>query len=132
MSDPAALAAPAPASPAEFDEAALQRLVRFGGAKLLNSMVGMFRTLGPQRVSTARAAVERGDIDAAKLEFHSLKSSAAQLGAEALGRLCGDAEALAKAGRLDALPATLPPVEAALERALAWMDRTSQDLATAG
>lgn len=129
MTDPAA---PAPASPADFDEAALRRLVRFGGAKLLASMVGMFHTLGPQRVAAARAAVERGDVDAARLELHSLKSSAAQLGAEALSRLCAEGEALARDGRLDGLATLLPPVEQALAQAVAWMDRTSQQVETAG
>lgn len=129
MTDPGT---PTPAAPVDFDDAALARLVRFGGARLLGSMVDMFRTLGPQRAAAARAAVERGDAAGARLEFHSLKSSAAQLGAESLSRLCAQAEAVAAAGTVDALPALVGRLDAAVAEAIDWMDRTAQHLTTPG
>jgi HPt (histidine-containing phosphotransfer) domain-containing protein len=112
---------PTDGAPDEFDPAALDRLIRFGGRKLLDSMVEMFFTHGPQRLASGREAVERGDGPAAKLAFHSLKSSAAQLGAAELGRLSAEAEELARSERLDRLTPLLPRLDAAYERAAKWM-----------
>jgi HPt (histidine-containing phosphotransfer) domain-containing protein len=125
VTDPATHAANG--APDEFDPAALDRLIRFGGRKLLDSMVEMFFTHGPQRLANGREAVERGDAPAAKLAFHSLKSSAAQLGAAQLGRLSAEAEELARTERLDSLALLLPTLDDAYERAVKWMsDRRAQ------
>lgn len=107
----------------EFDGAALERLIRFGGFKLLTAMVDMFRIHSPQRLEAARVAVERGDADGAKLAFHSLKSSAGQLGAVHLARLCNDAEELARLERLHDLSRVLASVQDAYDRAVQWMNR---------
>jgi HPt (histidine-containing phosphotransfer) domain-containing protein len=119
-------------APEEFEPAALERLIWFGGRKLLDSMVEMFFTHGPQRLTTGREAVERGDAAAAKLAFHSLKSSAAQLGAAELGRLSAEAEELARAERLDALAPLLPRLDAAYERAVKWMSDHRAQAETTG
>ena len=107
---------------AAHDAAALDRLVRFGGAKLLAAMLGTFRTNGRERLADGRAAVAAGDAAAAKLAYHSLKSSAAQLGAVSLARLCADAEARSGAGHLDLVAASLPAIDHAYDEALAWME----------
>jgi len=109
-----------------FDPAALDRLVRFGGVKLLDALVDTFRTNGRERIDAGRRAVAEGNQDGAKLAFHSLKSSAAQLGAAALSRLCAEAEALAKEGDLADLASRLPAIERAYTDAVEWM-RTRGD-----
>lgn len=104
-----------------FDPAALDRLVRFGGEKLLASMIDVFRTNGRERLDSAQSALASGDVAAAKLAFHSLKSSAAQLGAMKLSGLCADAEEGARAERLEPLTGSLPAIEAAYVDAVRWM-----------
>jgi len=104
-----------------FDPAALDRLVRFGGEKLLASMIDVFRSNGRERLDAARAALDAGDAAAAALAVHSLKSSAAQLGAMKLSGLCADAEVAARAERLEPLAGSLPELVAAYDDAVRWM-----------
>ena len=46
-----------------------------------------------------RACVERGDLDAARAEAHSLKGAASNLGATALGRVAAAIESAAITGQ---------------------------------
>jgi HPt (histidine-containing phosphotransfer) domain-containing protein len=121
---------PDPTPPTDdFDRAALERLVRFGGAALLDSMAAIFRDQAVQRAAAARDAVVRADASAARLALHSLKSSAAQLGAMRLSRLCSEGEALAAAGSLEPLAPIVAAIDDETTRALDWIDATRQELA---
>ncbi|MGA8400941.1 MAG: response regulator, partial [Stellaceae bacterium] len=85
-----------------------------GGASLFERVVAQFTDTAPALAATIRAQCEADDSDALWRTAHSLKSSAAALGAGRLSQRCAEIEAVAK-GRgagpvrdlLDALDADL-------------------------
>lgn len=105
----------------EADPEALERLRRFGGAKLLGDMITLFLEAMPQRVGAAKTGLARGDAHVVEHELHALKSSAAQLGAMRLYRLSQEGERLAKAGTLDAVPDVLGQLDAEMPRVREWL-----------
>lgn len=108
------------------DREALARLERFGGAKLLGEMVTLFLAGAPQRIGSAREAVQRGDAAAAELALHSLKSSAAQLGAVRLQQLSERGERAARAGTLDEVDALLPHLDEEFGHVRTWLADATQ------
>lgn len=110
------------------DEAALRRLLRFGGPRLLDSLAGMLLAHGPERIATMRAALAAGNAPGVELAAHSLKSSAAQLGAPALARLCFRAETSAREGDLAGVGALVDLMELGLADFAAWLARVRPTL----
>ena len=106
------------------DDAALDRLRRFGGGKLLNEMIGLFLTAAPERIQAARAGVDTGDMAGAELALHSLKSSSAQLGAMQMQRLSERGELLARSGTLDGMGSIVDDLEKEFARVQVWLDRS--------
>ncbi|HEX6640011.1 MAG TPA: Hpt domain-containing protein [Thermoanaerobaculia bacterium] len=106
----------------ETDPEALERLRRFGGAKLLREMIALFLEAMPQRLAAARSGLSRGDAHVVEHELHALKSSAAQLGALRMNRLSVEGERLAKAGALDAAPDILDALDAEMPRVREWLE----------
>jgi HPt (histidine-containing phosphotransfer) domain-containing protein len=106
-----------------LDPSALDRLKRFGGAKLLGEMIALFLTAAPQRIGAARAATEAGDAPATELAMHSLKSSSAQLGAMRMQRLCEQGEQLARAGNLLIVGFLVQDLEDEFVRVTEWLER---------
>ena len=103
------------------DSSALDRLKKFGGDKLLGDMIALFLATAPERIDAARAAGARGDVDGAERALHSLRSSAAQLGALHLQRLSEQGERRARAGSLDGLTQLAAGLEQELARVRAWL-----------
>lgn len=87
--------------PAVLDGAAVERLRRMGGGRLLRGMIELFLQHGPARVAAIRAAAETGDAAAMEFAAHTLKSSAGNLGAFALQASAERLEQEAVAGRID-------------------------------
>ena len=113
-----------PAAPLPTTEPdALDRLKRFGGAKLLGEMIGLFLSAAPERIAAARAGVTAGDGPAVEMALHSLKSSSAQLGAMLLQRLCAQGEQLASAGTLDSVALLVQDIEEEYPRVQSWLER---------
>ena len=106
------------------DETALDRLRRFGGGKLLNEMIGLFVSTAPERIQAARAGVETGNVAAAEMALHSLKSSSAQLGAMQMQRLSERGELLARSGTLDGVDRIVADLEEEFTRVQTWLDRS--------
>jgi HPt (histidine-containing phosphotransfer) domain-containing protein len=113
------------AEPPSLDPAALERLKRFGGARLLDEMIALFLVAAPQRIGAARVATESGDAPATELAMHSLKSSSAQLGAMRMQRLCEQGEQLARAGDLMIVGFLVQDLEDELVRVTEWLQRAS-------
>jgi HPt (histidine-containing phosphotransfer) domain-containing protein len=117
------------------DASALDRLKRFGGGKLLREMIGLFLTAAPERIAAARLGHLAADAPAVELALHSLKSSAAQLGAMRLQRVSERGERLAKeagegrgkGGRLDELPILIQELEEELARVRDWLIRARDE-----
>ncbi len=68
---------------------ALEKLRNLGGEALVSRVVSLFLELGPQRLQAGRQALASGDPGAAERSFHSLRSSAANVGALEVSRLAG-------------------------------------------
>jgi CheY-like chemotaxis protein len=104
-----------PADEATLDAPALDRLARQGGPGLVSKLLASFRTRTPERLAEARAALadERG-ADAQRV-FHSLKSSAALVGALAIQRDAREAEAALRAGRAADVAGCIARIERSLE-----------------
>jgi two-component system, sensor histidine kinase RpfC len=103
------------------DPEALARLHRFGGSKLLREMIAIFLEVAPGRLGAAEVAVSTGDTASAENALHSLKSSAAQLGAMKLSRLSEQGEALARAARPSGIGELLKESRSELARVEAWL-----------
>jgi HPt (histidine-containing phosphotransfer) domain-containing protein len=87
-----------PMSQPVLDDDALDRLLRIGGQDFVIEMIELFLDNAPQRVASARAALEAGDFKTLYRASHSLKSTAANLGAQRLRLAAERVEAMAAAG----------------------------------
>jgi HPt (histidine-containing phosphotransfer) domain-containing protein len=103
------------------DPAALERLTRWGGDALRTQMVEMFLARAPDQVAAALEAARRGDAEGVRGVAHTLKSSAGQLGAVSVQRLCRDAERRAEAGEGSSLVPLVHALEAELGRYRDWL-----------
>ncbi|HEU4880582.1 MAG TPA: Hpt domain-containing protein [Longimicrobium sp.] len=89
--------------------------------KLVHDLVQLFGSITPGRLQTVRSALDRGDSPTAEAAAHTLGSSAGQLGATRMRRLCMQIEALSASGRVaEALP-LVPEMEAEYRRHQAWL-----------
>ena len=103
-----------------LDPAAIDRLVlAFGddGRDVVAELVATFLAEAPTRLDDLRRGIAAGDEREVSRAVHSLKSSAATLGALDLAELCRTAETLSGAGDLAAVGALVPAVEAGYELA---------------
>ena len=98
-----------------LDPAALQRLRRIGGTKLLGEMLDLMLVEGPRRVQAAVAGAQAGSARDVAQAVHSLKTSAGNLGALALQHQAEQIEVLATADRLAACEGLLNRLQEELE-----------------
>ena len=126
MSDVPLIHAPSAELPA-LDPNALSRLERFGGKKLLLEMIGLFQAAAPERIAAASAGVKSGDVAAAELALHSLKSSSGQLGAVRLGQLSEQGELLTRAGTLEGVAEIVQEMNAELVQVQAWLTTAREE-----
>lgn len=99
------------------DVRALDKLRQLGGEKLVARMIGLFLENAPARVQSAREALDEGRVGDAERYFHSLGSSAANLGAYGLEGLSRRLERLASEGRPAGIPPLLPELDECLREA---------------
>ncbi|MDB4890113.1 MAG: two-component hybrid sensor and regulator [Gemmatimonadetes bacterium] len=105
------------------DEAALERLKRFGGGKLLGEMISLFLEAAPERINAAKDGVVANDVKATEMALHALKSSSAQLGAMRMQRLCERGETLARSGTLENVAGLVSSLEEEFPRVQSWLER---------
>jgi HPt (histidine-containing phosphotransfer) domain-containing protein len=104
--------------PVVLDSAALARLKEWGGEKLLVQMIQLFLDNSPARMEQIRAGAQAdGDVKEAEKGAHSLKSSAANVGAEEVRTLAAAVERHASAGAHTSVGELLPQLESAYARA---------------
>jgi HPt (histidine-containing phosphotransfer) domain-containing protein len=103
--------------------AALERLRGFGGDRLVRDMAAIFLADMPARRARAEAGAEADDLGAVASAAHPLQSSAPQIGAVALGGLCGEAERAARGGDRASLAALVPAVGRELDGFGRWLER---------
>jgi len=96
-----------------IDLRALERLRTLGGGELLTNMVHLFISHAEPVLRDAEIALGRGDLEGVRRAAHSLKSSAANLGAYQVQNLAGTIEDLAEHGRIE----EVQPLMAELQKA---------------
>ena len=100
------------------DVNALKRLERFGGLALREEITTLFLKEAPSRIASARAALASGNIDGIRSVAHMLKSSAGQMGALGMQRIC---ERLEDPELSQDLARALADLEEELTRYTAWL-----------
>lgn len=103
----------------------LRKLEDATGATILPQLLASFAAVTPPRLAALRAAVAAGDTHMVNQGAHTLKGSAANLGARRMAQLCGDLEMLGQTSDLSTAASILASIEVeficvrtALERAL--------------
>jgi HPt (histidine-containing phosphotransfer) domain-containing protein len=82
-----------------------------GGGGLVAELVDLFFEDVPPRLDSIRRAMAAGDPDALVRTAHSLKGSAATLGAERMAELCRQIEVSGRAGEVPEAQGLLEPLE---------------------
>lgn len=90
---------------------------------LLDEICDIFKREGPALLRKLREAVECGDITLAVRHAHSLKSTAANIGAIELSRLACQAELAGKASDCEGICTLLPLLDSNLRDVLAELAR---------
>ena len=111
-----------------IDPQAQARLQEWGGPMLLAQMVRLFLENAPVRLEQVRKGLADGSLKDAERGVHSLKSSAANVGAMQLSKLAAHMESLAAGGDSAGVAQHLPGLEAAW---LAAQQRLAVTLAAA-
>ena len=81
----------------------LRELADEGTPELVNEVLSVFRIDSTERLALLRSALEAGDRQELRSQAHTLKGSAAQVGAVAMAEACQEIETLAKEGDLPGL-----------------------------
>jgi HPt (histidine-containing phosphotransfer) domain-containing protein len=103
--------------PTIIDPAALKRLEEWGGTKLSKEIIRLFLDNGPVRVDQIRGAMDEDDLEVPERGAHSLKSSAANVGAQQLQDIASELELAASGGDLQRVRDLIPNLEQAYARA---------------
>ena len=97
---------------------ALRELDEPGSTELVTHLVGSFLKSANASLARVAAAATVGDAKALAQGAHSLKSSAANLGADALAACYRELEKLGREGRIDEARALIEPTRHEQQRAL--------------
>ena len=114
-----------------IDPQALDRLREWGGDKLVAQMIRLFVSNAGQRVDQIRAGVRDEVVREAEMGAHSLKSSAANLGAERVRALAATMELAAADGDMGPVVANLPELEAAYTAAVEELETIERGIVNA-
>jgi HPt (histidine-containing phosphotransfer) domain-containing protein len=111
-----------------LDPAALERLREWGGEKLVGQMVQLFIANSPARLDQIRAGVATNEPEEAEKGAHSLKSSAANVGAAQVRALSADIESAAIDGNAEAVSQLLPRLEVAFAKAISGLEDVAKGM----
>lgn len=99
-----------------WDRAAIVRLEKIGGRKLVREMLSIVLDYVPKKLEAAREGERAGDLEAIQHAVHPIRSSAANVGARAVNELASQIERLAMEKQAGPIPALLRDLEAAYDR----------------
>ena len=105
---------PAESTLADWDQDGLLKRV-LGQKELLNTLIDVFFSENPARLSELESAINDGDKEKARHISHGIKGVAANLSALRLQEVAARMEAAAADGKLDQLNVLLPEIKAASE-----------------
>lgn len=81
------------------DTAYLERMKSdLGGGDILSDLIDIFLEEAPKHLETMERALEEDEPDDLRIAAHTMKSSAAQLGARSLSELAKELEAIGESG----------------------------------
>lgn len=112
----------------ELDPDAIERLEEWGGAALARRMVRLFLETSAERVDQVRQAFSGGAVRDAERGAHSLKSSAANVGATRLQELSAEMERLLSAEDLAGAQARFGAFEEVHGRTLRALEALESEL----
>lgn len=113
------------------DPAALARLQGLGGDKLAVQMIRLYLENAAERLRQIDAGLAAGgDPSQAAAGAHSLKSSAANVGAQQLRAIAADMERAASGGDTAAVAALLPSLESAFSQAITALESVERGLSS--
>ena len=101
-----------------IDPQALERLREWGGEKLAGQMVRLFLKNSGTRMDQIRNGLAGADLQETERGAHSLKSSAANIGAETLRTMATRMESAALDESVEDARALLPQLETAYDSAM--------------
>lgn len=113
-----------------LDQSALARLRDWGGDKLLAQMIRLFLENAPGRMDQIRNGVSTGDVGESEKGAHSLKSSAANVGAHHVRSIAADMERIAGGGDAPGVQQLLPSLEVAFGEAISALEAVEKGLNT--
>ena len=87
-----------------IDKKAILHLRKVGGSKLVKEMIALFLEHAPKKLEGITQGASLRDWKAVEKNAHSLKSSAANLGAMKMHQLCEALEHNAKNQEIDSIP----------------------------
>ncbi|MEM7415493.1 MAG: Hpt domain-containing protein [Gemmatimonadota bacterium] len=111
-----------------IDPSALERLKEWGGDKLAAQMVRLFLKNSGMRMDQIRTGVTQDDPEETERGAHSLKSSAANIGAEHLRTLATKIESASLDQNLEAMRELLPDIESAYADAMTELKSIEQGM----
>lgn len=114
--------------PAQVEQASLDRLVEWGGTKLLRQMVRLFIENAAQRMEQIDGGLAADDLDGVERGSHSLKSSAANVGAMIVSRISARMEDASETGDWDTIRAARAELGEALPAATEELERLAEKL----
>lgn len=114
--------------PEILDQGALARLREWGGEKLLGQMIRLFLENSPARMEQIRGGVTSGDVGESEKGAHSLKSSAANVGAMRVRDIATEMERVAGGGDAAGVQALLPSLETAFGEAIGALETVERGL----
>jgi HPt (histidine-containing phosphotransfer) domain-containing protein len=117
-------------APEILEHSALDRLREWGGEKLLGQMIRLFLANAPGRMTQIREGIGGGDIKESEKGAHSLKSSAANVGAQQVRAIAADMERAAAGGDTAAVSALLPSLESAFSQAVTALESVEKGLSS--
>ena len=112
-----------------IDPQALERLKEWGGDKLAGQMVRLFLKNSGSRMDQIRQGAQAGDLDEAERGAHSLKSSAANIGAETVRTFATRVESASLEKDLESVRRLLPDLEAAFAAAIDELEALEKEFA---
>ena len=115
-----------------LEAGAIARLDRIGGSGFVIEMIELFLENAPQRLDSAREAYDHEDPATLYRAVHSLKSTAANLGARTLQATAASAETRARDEDMDAIPPLLDDLEREYEAAREALEAERDRLKSAG
>jgi len=101
-----------------IDKTALVNLYNIGGKDFLLRMIDNFVNQSPKRIQSARKSLETGDLKSIHLIAHSLKASAANLGAAKVQEIAERLEEMASIGLKEHISEALDKLEKILNEAI--------------